>query len=182
MFALRDVGMDDKELIYSWRNHPETAKYMYTDHDINPEEHERWLRKVLNDRSCRYWILQSDGQDVGVLSITQIDQHNRRCYWAFYLDPELRGKGVGSFAEISVLRYVFDELQFNKLCAEVLGFNQPVVEMHKRFGFVQEGLMRKHIFKQGQWHDVVAIAILREEWEAIRPKIEARLKAKGIIS
>jgi UDP-4-amino-4,6-dideoxy-N-acetyl-beta-L-altrosamine N-acetyltransferase len=182
MFALRDLRVEDKEMIRGWRNHAETAKYMYTDHEISVEEHEKWFQKTLKDPSCRYWILQSDGQDVGVLGIVQIDKQNQRCYWAFYLNPEVRGKGIGSFAEISVLRYVFDELKLNKLCGEVLAFNEPVLAMHKRFGFVQEGVLRRHIYKQGQWHDVVSIGILREEWQAIRPEIESWLTSKGVIS
>jgi UDP-4-amino-4,6-dideoxy-N-acetyl-beta-L-altrosamine N-acetyltransferase len=182
MFCLRDFRAEDQEMIRGWRNHPETAKYMYTDHEITPEEHEKWFEKVQRDASCRYWIIQNDGLDIGVLGIVQIDQHNQHCYWAFYLDPDVRRKGAGSFAEISVLRYVFDELNLEKLCGEVLAFNEAVLAMHKRFGFIQEGVLRRHIFKQGQWHDVVTIGILREEWQAIRPEIESWLAAKGIIA
>src|ERR1044072_7832665 len=100
MFGLRDLREEDKSMILRWRNHPETATYMYTDHQITEEEHERWFTKIQRDASCRYWILQNNGKDVGVLGIVQIDMHNRRCYWAFYLDPEMRGGGIGSFAEL----------------------------------------------------------------------------------
>lgn len=181
MFSLRDLSPADRDLIRSWRNHPEVAKYMYTDHEISTEEHEEWFNKALKDTSSRYWIIRSDNLDVGFLSISQIDRHNSRCYWAFYADPEIRSRGTGSFAEYAVLQYVFGELGLNKLCGEVLEFNQSVLNMHKKFGFVQEGLLRKHIYKQGQWHDVVCIGMLREEWEAKRMEIEGRLKEKGIL-
>lgn len=181
MFRLRDLRLDDAQMVRSWRNHPEVAKFMYTDHEITPEEHEQWFRRALNDPTSRFWIISGDGGDLGLLSISQIDLHNRRCFWAFYLDPTARGKGGGAFAEYSVLQHVFTELQLNKLCGEVLGFNRSVIKMHKRFGFVEEGVLRKQIFKQGQWHDVVCVGILREEWEARRPEVEARLHSEGII-
>ena len=53
--------------------------------------------------------------------------------------------------------------------------------MHRRFGFVQEGLFRKHILKRGAFNDVVCITILKEEWEALRPQVEQRLRAKGVL-
>jgi hypothetical protein len=181
MFNLRDLSLADKDMIRSWRNHEEVAKYMYTDHEISVAEHEAWFKKVLADPSCRYWVIQYGGGDSGLLSISQIDWHNSRCYWAFYVNPEARVRGLGSFAEYSVLRYVFEELKLNRLCGEVLNFNQAVLNMHKKFGFVQEGILRQHVLKHGQWHDVVCVGMLRQEWEAMKLEIEERLRSKQII-
>ena len=182
MIHLRDVQPEDKDKIREWRNLPEVARYMYTDHCITPEEHERWFQRIINDASCRYWIIVCDGIDVGLANIYNLDRRNQRCYWAFYVAaPNVRGKGVGSFVEYSVLHYVFDELGLNKLCCEVLDFNETVVNMHKSFGFQQEGLYREHIIKGGRPFDVVALAMLRKEWESQKPEIEERLRKKGVL-
>jgi UDP-4-amino-4,6-dideoxy-N-acetyl-beta-L-altrosamine N-acetyltransferase len=155
---------------------------MYTDHEIGPEEHRAWFARIALDPSSRYWIIVCDGEDVGLLSLHNIDNRNRHCYWGFYvIGPNARGKGVGSFAEFSVLCFVFDELKFRKLCGEVLATNQAVLNLHKKFGFVQEGLLRKHVLKGNDFADVVTISILQEEWQAKRPEIELKLKAKGIL-
>jgi UDP-4-amino-4,6-dideoxy-N-acetyl-beta-L-altrosamine N-acetyltransferase len=155
---------------------------MYTDHVISAEEHAAWFRRAIEDTSRKYWIIVCDGEDVGLVNLYNIDQTHRRCYWAFYVvSDNVRGKGVGSFAEFQVLNYVFDTLGLQKLCCEVLGFNKGVVEMHRRFGFVQEGLFRKHIMKRGSQQDVVCLAILKEEWNAQRPQMEERLRNKGIL-
>jgi UDP-4-amino-4,6-dideoxy-N-acetyl-beta-L-altrosamine N-acetyltransferase len=180
--SLRDVRPDDRDMIREWRNTPKVADYMYTDHVISPEEHAAWFSKVLSNPSYKYWIIVCDGEDVGLVNLYNIDRTNQRCYWAFYvISPNVRGKGVGSYAEYTVLNYVFGELKLEKLCCEVLAFNDGVVEMHRRFGFVQEGLFRKHIMKRGALNDIVCLAILRQEWEALRPQVEQNLKAKGIL-
>jgi RimJ/RimL family protein N-acetyltransferase len=88
---------------------------------------------------------------------------------------------VGTCVEYAVLNYVFDELKLEKLCCEVLAFNKGVVEMHRRFGFVQEGLFRKHIWKRDEFQDVVCLAILQEEWAAARPQQEEKLRSKGLL-
>ena len=183
MISLRDITLNDQDRIREWRNNPEVRKYMYTDHEISPAEHRAWFRRVLQDPTCKYWIIVSDGEDVGLLYLYDIDTRNRRCYWGFYTAAQSgRGKGIGSFAEFSVLRIVFEDLQLQKLCGEVLATNQAVLNMHKKFGFAQEGLFRKHIFKSGSFADVVCIGMQREEWEANKPNIEIKLRSKGIVS
>lgn len=179
MVSFRDLTPGDKDMIRAWRNLPEIRKYMYTDHVISEQEHEAWFQRITKDASCRYWVIVCDGEDVGLVNLYGIDRTNRRCYWAFYVvSPNVRGKGVGSFTEYFVLRYVFDDLQLNKLCCEVLDFNQGVVRMHKGFGFVQEGLFRRHVIRDGTPHDVVCLAILREEWEANRNDLDQKVHRK----
>lgn len=155
---------------------------MYTDHQITPEEHERWFQKILTDPTRHYWIIVCDGQDVGLVNTYNLDQRNLRCYWAFYVASlDVREKGVGSFIEYSILHYVFDELKLNKLCCEVLTSNKAVTNMHKSFGFQQEGLFREHVVKGGVPVDIVCLAILRREWEILKPDIENRLRQKGLL-
>jgi UDP-4-amino-4,6-dideoxy-N-acetyl-beta-L-altrosamine N-acetyltransferase len=180
--SLRDMMPADREKVRQWRNLPEVGKYMYTDHEISPVEHAAWFERVKNDASSKYWIIVCDGEDAGLAWLFSIDRRNQRCYWGFYLgNPNARGKGAGSVAEYLVLRYVFEDLKLNKLCGEVLAFNQAVVNMHKKFGFVQEGYFRKHIMKDGELHDIYCIAMFHEEWQTQKPEIEARLRSKGLI-
>ncbi len=179
---LRELSVEDREKVRAWRNDPGIRKYMYTDHEITVEEHGAWFARTLKDPTCKYWIIVCDAQDAGVLCLFNIDLKNRHCFWGFYaVGAVVRGKGVGNFAEFSVLRYVFEELKLQKLCCEVLAFNQAVINMHKKFGFMQEGLFRRHILKRDQFVDVVSLAILQEEWNARKQELELRLRAKGII-
>ncbi len=179
---LRDITVNDEQMVLEWRNRPEVARYMYTDHRITPEEHRCWFQRVLKDQTCRYWIVVCDNEDVGLAGITEIDRQNRRCYWAFYLAaPSVRGKGIGSYVEYSILSYVFDELKLNKLCCEVLASNEAVANMHRSFGFSVEGTFREHIWKSGRPHDIVCLAMLRSQWITLKPGIERRLKDRGLL-
>lgn len=182
MIQLRGVRADDSEMMRNWRNRPEIATYMYTDHHITREEHDNWFRNMQSDATVKYWIIVVDGEDVGIVNLYNMDHGHKRCSWAFYVaSPNVRGKGVGSFVEYSVMRYVFLDLGFNKLCCEVLASNPAVIEMHKRFGFAEEGSFRQHIFKQDTYHDVVALAILRADWAEKSTEIENRMREKDLI-
>ena len=123
-----------------------------------------------------------DDEDVGVVYLYDVDHKNKRCYWAFYIaSPNVRGKGVGSFVEYSILKHVFDDMQMNKLCAEVLAFNEPVTNMHKGFGFKEQGYFPQHIFKGGKYEDIVCVAMLKEDWNVKKGEIEERLRKKNLI-
>ena len=182
MIKLRDLRLRDKEMIRQWRNLPEVAKYMYTNHQITQDEHEKWFQRILDDASSRYWIIECDAQDVGLVNVYHLDKKNLRCYWAFYVSsPDVRGKGVGSFVEYSILNYVFEELNLNKLCCEVLMDNEAVINMHKSFGFVQEGIFREHVIKGEKHANIVSLSMLRCEWKALKSKIAKRLMKKGLL-
>jgi UDP-4-amino-4,6-dideoxy-N-acetyl-beta-L-altrosamine N-acetyltransferase len=182
MIRLRPIRDSDCDTIHGWRTLPEVADFMYTDHEITLDEHRRWFCRIRTDSSCIYQIIELDGEGVGVVYITGIDRKNRRCSWGFYLaSPAVRGRGVGSFVEYSVLEHVFSTLGLNKLCCEVFTSNKAVIRMHESFGFRREGVYRQHIFKQGEFHEVVALAILAEEWKEKRGSIEQRLLEKGIL-
>ena len=162
---LRPIGLDDMVRVLVWRNLPEVATYMYTDHRITGAEHARWFAGAMNDETKRYWIIELDGEPVGLANLYDISALQKRAYWAFYLaDDRVRGKGVGAATERWVLRHVFLDLELDKLCCEVLATNDGVVKMHQRYGFRIDGVLRRHVIKAGDRVDVVTMSLLRDEW------------------
>lgn len=166
---LRRLALGDIERVLQWRNLPDVAAYMYTDHAITETEHVRWFAGAMTDESKRYWIIQLDGSPIGLANLYDIAPLHGRAYWAFYVaDPAARGRGVGSTVERFVLRHAFEELGLDKLCCEVLATNEGVVKMHERYGFRVDGVLRKHVRKREDRVDVVTMSLLREEWIAGR--------------
>ena len=170
------LQFEDLEVVREWRNSAEVSQYMYTENQISKEQQEKWFENVHNDDSCKYWIIEYEGEKLGVANIVDIDKRNSRCNWGFYLgNTNFRGKGIGAKVEFNILNYVFEELKLNKLCGEVFSFNQKVVEMHEKFGFRREGFLRNHISKNNKFHDIVAIGLLSSEWFQIKNEVEKRI-------
>ena len=182
MIELRDLRLRDIGMIREWRNSPEVAKYMFTDRQITQKEHSKWIKQILSDTNSRYWVVVYNSEDIGLLSIDHIDLHNSRCFWHFYIAKTAhRGKGIGGYCEYAVLHYVFDELGLNKICGELLSSNEIMLNIHWSFGFKNEGVLRRHVKKGGQFMDVTLIGMLREEWETNKSAIKNRLSLKGIL-
>ena len=142
--SLRSLEAADSTRLLPWRNSPDVARYMYTDHAISPEEHGAWFTGALADLRRQYWIIELGGAPVGLANLYDIEPIHRRCSWAYYLaDPSTRGRGVGTYVEYFVLAHVFDRLQLNKLCCEVFLANEAVWKLHESFGFEREGMLSR---------------------------------------
>lgn len=178
--SLRALHADDQLRLLTWRNDPEIRRWMYTDHWISHEEHAAWFDFALVDPSRRYWVVESDGQPVGLANLYTLDPKNRRASWAYYLgEPDARGKGVGAMVEYAVIEAAFDAHGLNKLWCEVLADNRGVLRLHESFGFQREAVFRQHLMKDGDWTDVVGLGLLRADWDAARARCRARLEARG---
>ena len=173
MIRLRKITEEDQEMIRMWRMKPEVTKYMYTDPTITEESQKIWFRSISYDKTIKVWIIQFSGTDIGLLTITNVDQVNRRCDWAYYIaDNSFRGRGIGGTLECNIYDYVFYQLGMNKLCCEVFVFNDKVIRLHEKYGSVVEGTRIEHIIKNGKKYDIVEMAITREKWETIKDNYE----------
>lgn len=173
---LRKISLTDLEQIRAWRNSSDVSKYMYTDNHISAEMQSKWFEKVNVSSDCKYWIIEYNGRDLGLASITGINEVLSSCHWAFYLgDTTVRGAGIGGKVEFNVLSYVFDELNLNKLRCEVFVSNDKVIKMHEKFGFRREAYFREHCIKNEEKLDVVGLAILKSEWSQVKNVLKEKI-------
>jgi UDP-4-amino-4,6-dideoxy-N-acetyl-beta-L-altrosamine N-acetyltransferase len=177
---LRPLKSEDSAQVLTWRNSPAVAAHMYSDHAISQAEHDRWLEGARSAEDRAYWIILYDQTPVGLANIVRIDQAARRCEWAFYLGgADTRGKGIGAAVEYIVLDHVFGARGLNKLWCEVFAENEAVWKLHESFGFQREAHLRQHVHKHGRYLDVYGLGLLATEWNLARPRVQARLQARG---
>ncbi len=178
--VLRPLRNDDRAQLLAWRNLPEIARWMYSDHAISSDEHARWFNGALQDAQRRYWVIEADGRAVGLANLYDLSEEHARTAWAYYLaDPSTRGQGIGAFVEYWVIEHVFGELGLAKLWCEVLIENEAVWRLHEGFGFQREAHFRQHIRKDGEFTDVVGLGLLKSDWVKRRAESRARLVSRG---
>ncbi|MGK5022803.1 UDP-4-amino-4,6-dideoxy-N-acetyl-beta-L-altrosamine N-acetyltransferase [Janthinobacterium lividum] len=165
-YSLRKIKPSDRDLLRNWRNKDIIRKNMYTDHIIGDLEHNKWFEKALLDTINQYFVFEYQARPVGFVSFTKVNVSDRRSDWAFYLGETDVPKGSGSAMEYFALVQAFEVLNFRKLCCEVFSFNQLVLNLHKKFGFQQEGFFKQHMKKSESFQDVVALALFDTEWAA----------------
>ena len=176
---LRRMVESDMENVMRWRMNPEVTKYMYTDPKLTMEGQLKWFAKVDNDETCRYFIIVVDEVPIGLLAIIDIDELNHRCSWVWYIGEDgYRGKGIAKKIQLNLYDYVFYEMGMHRLWSNILSFNtHEITNVHEACGYVVEGVQKEHIYKNGQFLDVVLMGINIDRWEEIKdsfdyPKIE----------
>ena len=74
------------------------------------------------------------------------------------------GLGIGTRASKILLTKAFNELGLERVYLTVLADNTHAKHMYERCGFVKEGTLRKHVFKNGEYHDWDLYGVLKEEY------------------
>ena len=178
--SLRSLDEADRARLLAWRASPQVSAFMYSDHRIGAEEHDRWFNGIAGDSRRRFWVIEADGVPVGLTNLADIDTTHGRATIARYIaDPAVRGRGVGGFAEFKVLDHALLQMGLRKLWSEVLETNAVAWRLHMSHGFQREALFRGHVVKNGQPANVVGLGLLTEEWRMIRPVARQRLIDKG---
>lgn len=168
------------EGVRQWRNNESVRRWMYSNHIISPEEHTRFLDKLRNDEKNFFWLVQVNRYKVGVVGLIRCDFRNRNAYWAFYVNPELIGKGMAWLTEYAGPYLAFEFAKLRTLKLEVFSDNHSVVNLHRKAGFREEGVLRAFIEREDGLKDIIIMGMLREEWGVFKTGISE--KAKKVIS
>jgi len=134
---------------------------------ISMIEQQKWVDKVKNDPNNIYLIIETEEEEtVGMATIINIDWRNRRAYHGIKIgNSENRIRGIGTDTVMAVMRYAFDELQLNRLDGSIIDYNIPSEKLYcEKCGWKQEGIQRQYIFKNGKYHDLKIVGILKEEY------------------
>jgi RimJ/RimL family protein N-acetyltransferase len=85
------------------------------------------------------------------------------------ITPEMRGRGVGSTAQSRLVDYLFATTPAHRIWAGTEVENIAEQGALERCGFRQEGLLRGHHFRDGQWRDSYIYGLIRSD-NADRPR------------
>lgn len=165
--TMRLMRAADLALVLSWRNHASVRAFMYTQHEIAPEEHARWFERSCRDPNRHLLVYEEQGSPCGFVNFT-VSEASHNAVWGFYAAPEAP-RGAGQRMGRAALGYAFGPSGFHKISGEVLAQNEKSIRFHLSLGFQHEGVLRDHFFDGVHHHDVVCLGLLASEW---RPQSE----------
>jgi len=88
--------------------------------------------------------------------------------WGFALGSPLWGTGAFREAADLILQFTFDTLHVRRLEATAAVRNGRGNQALMKLGAVQEGVLRRSLFSNGQYLDETLYAILEEDWRRVR--------------
>ena len=82
--------------------------------------------------------------------------------------------------KLNTCNFVFKYHKIRKIWGEALSVNKNILNIHKKFGFNIEGILRRQIKKKNKYLDIVRISMFASEWQKNKKKIFNNLKMKKI--
>jgi len=167
------LGPVKKEYIESylkWFNDPEITQYLSMFRPFTRMMEEDWIENLKNrDDTIVFAVLIHEDNNVekliGNCGLHAIDWKNRVGEVGIIIgEKEYQGKGYGTEAMELLLDYGFKTVNLNRIQLRVYEFNSRAINSYNKIGFVEEGRMRQAIFINGEYHDIIFMSILQEEW------------------
>lgn len=168
-FVLRAIEHKDLDILKEMVNDPEIEKFICGfSLPVSSKQQESWINSISsNNKNIKLMIELNNGKSVGMCSLNEIDWKNRHAGIGIKLltSDEIRGKGIGTNVIKSLIKYSFEELQLNRLEARIIEYNIASKRAFEKCGFKIEGKERNKIYKNGRYHNVLMLGLLKEELE-----------------
>mgnify|MGYP005636336855 CR=1 FL=1 len=170
MFKLRELKKEDISQINMWRNDKDLisclgAPYRYINTDVDNQWYDNYMKSRNNTVRCS--IVNTEEEDIvlGLVSLTGISSINQSAEFHIMIgDSENRGKGIGSYATIEMLKHAFYNLNLNRIELSVLESNTRAVNLYEKVGFKKEGLQIRSTYKNGEFVNTIIMALLKDDF------------------
>ena len=165
---LRALEPEDYKVSLKWRNDDEIwsmlggRKYF-----VSSAYEQKWIHDAIFDsKDIRLAVcVKETEQYIGNVYLTNIDYVNRSATSHILIGEHgFWGQGYATESTKLLLTYAFEELGLNRIEAVVLKSNIASIKMHKKCGYVEEGIKRKSVYKNGKFQDQAILAVLRQDF------------------
>ena len=165
IITLRAIEEEDASVLQCMINDPEIeSSVVGFSYPVSMAEQKEWISGLKDDKNIRYAIDNGSGM-VGVAIISSIDFKNRVANLNIKLMKTARGMGYAKRAINLMLKYCFYELNLNCITANVLANNSSSNNLWQNLGFNIDGVLRQRVYKNGQYTDLLAYSLLRDEYD-----------------
>ena len=165
--VLRAIEESDNDMLLSIINDSETEMMLGgSSWPVSEAEQFKWFEKQLLQHDVLRCIiaLKEDSKAIGTLILSDIDSKNGTAQIHIKMSKDgVRGKGYGTDAVKTIVKYAFYELRLNCIYAQILSYNSVSVRLFEKCGFKKDGVLRSRVYKGGKFIDVFEYSILQDD-------------------
>lgn len=173
---LRPVELEDLEFLRLLHNDPAVAGSVV---DLAPPvsalQQQQWFEGLATDRSSlRLTVVErSTGEPVGLTGVWDIDHREGTGWNGIKMSPTSGGRGLATDAVMATMAWAFGVAELRRIEGAMLDFNAASHALYVgRCGWVVEGRDRQKVLRGGRYCDLIRVAILRSEFEALPDSLD----------
>ncbi|EJY6074118.1 spermidine N1-acetyltransferase [Listeria monocytogenes] len=161
---LRPLEREDLKFVHRLNNDAKIMSYWFEEPYEAFVELQELYDKHIHDQSERRFILELDGQMVGLVELMEIDYIHRRAEFQIIIDPKFQGYGYAVSATKLAMKYAFHVLNMHKLYLVVDKVNEKAIHVYEKVGFIREGELIDEFFVDGTYHDAIRMCIFQHQY------------------
>ncbi len=171
-FLLRPLEMSDVFAMHTLSNDPDVSANLADMPYPYPREAAVGTVEAMQNLAARgeafaFALILREGESkelVGViyLIVNPVNQHGELIYW---IGKSYWGLGYATEALRAVIIFAFNRLKLHRVYAHVFQHNMASSRVLQKVGMQYEGMLRDHVFKNGQFIDLLCYGLLREEFK-----------------
>ena len=101
---------------------------------------------------------------LGGCGIKEVDWKNSKVVVGIFIgNKEYWNKGYGTDAMRVLIKFIFNEMNINKIKLNVYEFNERAIRSYEKCGFKKEGVLRKELYRDGKYYDTIVMGLFKEE-------------------
>lgn len=127
-----ELTLEQKEMVLIWRNSSEIRKWMYSQEEIELNDHLNFIESLKSRKDKLYFLVKKDKEYIGVIDFTEIIEEES-LHMGIYTNPNI--KGNGKILLNKIIEYSFDNLKVKKIYSEVFSQNNKAYELYEKYNF-----------------------------------------------
>jgi RimJ/RimL family protein N-acetyltransferase len=170
--TLRELRLSDAPSLLAMLTTEEVTRFI-SPPPTTVEGFERFITWTHRQRAqgayvCFAVVPEGYEEAVGLFQVRQLEPGFGTAEWGFALGSAFWGTGIFTDAARLVVDFVFDTIGTHRLEARAAVANGRGNGALRKLGAVQEGVLRKSLFRHGRYLDQILWAILDEDWHLAR--------------
>lgn len=166
---LRPLERDDAPALVRWLNDPEVSRTLLFHQPVNRLAEEKFLDGLYSGKGSSELILlgialRADDRLIGAADLREIGGRERHAGFGIVIgEKSEQGKGHGTEATRLMVRLAFETLNLNRVWLHVHADNERGIRAYQKAGFVKEGVLRQHAFREGRYVDELVMGVVRSD-------------------
>ncbi len=160
-----DYYLRNKDFLKEWISLRDESFYTIGFQEKHLEED---LVNATNKNSLRLWIFNKNNHDriIGAIAFNNIQWGSLlSCHIGYRLDKDEINKGYTTEAARKGIDVMFNEYKLHRIEADIMPENKPSLEVAKKLGFINEGILYKYLKINGEWQDHIRMTMINNKLE-----------------
>ena len=167
LFRLRQLMEKDAPLMLEWMHDDDVTQFLSVDFSTKTlSDAQLFIRESISNtcKEIHMACVNEHDEYLGTVSLKTVDLLNKRAEYAICMRRCAHGTGAAFYATEVILRIAFEQMGLERVYLYHYSSNRRARRFYQKMGFIIEGVLRHHVFRNGVFEDEIWYGILRNDW------------------